>query len=92
MLAPMIRIVWLIRTLPVTTFGKELIELETPRLRVLFSSPPQTSHILELKDGDYEDSQSLCPDGSVNNTEFQDSLHEFTPSPSIEDNVLIIGD
>ena len=37
MLAPMIRIVWLIRTLPVTTFGKELIDLEYPRLRVLFS-------------------------------------------------------
>ena len=36
MLAPMIRIVWLRRTLPVTTFGKELIELEYPRLRVLF--------------------------------------------------------
>ena len=75
-----------------TTFGKELIELENPKLRVLFSPPPQTSHILEPRDGDNEDFQSLSPDGSVNNTEFQDSLHEFTPSPSIEDNVLIIGD
>ena len=63
-----------------------------PQTKGALQPPPQTSHILEPKDGDYEDSQSLCPDGSVNNTEFQDSLHEFTPSPSIEDNVLIIGD
>ena len=63
-----------------------------PQTKGALQSPPQTSHILEPKDGDYEDSQSLHPDDSVNDTEFQDSLHEFIQSPSIEDNVLRIGD
>ena len=63
-----------------------------PQTKDAFQSLPQSSHILEPKDSDSEDLQSLYPDDSVNNTEFQDSLHEFTRSPSIEDNVLIIGD
>ena len=42
-----------------------------PQTKGALQSPPQTSHILEPKDGDYEDSQSLCPDGSVNNTDFR---------------------
>ena len=63
-----------------------------PQTKGALQPPPQTSHILEPKDGDHDNSQSLCPNDSVNNTEFQDSLHEFTPSPSIEDSVLRIGD
>ena len=58
-----------------------------PQTKGALQPPPQTSHILEPKDGDHEDYQSLCPDGSVNNT-----LHELIQSPSIEDNVLRIGD
>ena len=55
-------------------------------------SLPQSSHILEPEDSDSQDSLSLCPDGSVNDTEYEDSLHEFTQSPSIEANILRIGD
>ena len=41
---------------------------------------PQSSHILEPKDTASKDFQSLCPHDSVNDTEFEDSLHEFTVS------------
>ena len=63
-----------------------------PQIKNTLQSLPQTSHILEPKDGGSEDSQYLHPDNSVNDTEFQDSLHEFIQSPSIEDNVLRMGD
>ena len=88
MLAPMIRIVWLIRTLPVTTSGKELVQLiilEYPRLRMLFS--PFLKHHTSLSPR-----MVALKIPSLNSTEFQDSLHEFIQSPSIEDNVLRIGD
>ena len=63
-----------------------------PQTQDALQSLPESSHILEPKDSDSEDSHSICPDDSVNATEFQDSLHEFTQSPSIEDKVLQIGD
>ena len=63
-----------------------------PQNKDAFQSLPQSSHILDHKDSNYEDSLSLHPDDSVNDTEFEDSLHEFTQSPSIENNVLRIDD
>ena len=56
-----------------------------PQTKDALQSLSQSSHILEPEDSDSEDSLSLCPDDSVNDTEFEDSLHEFTQSPSIED-------
>ena len=63
-----------------------------PQAQDALQSLPQTSHILEPKDGGSEDSRSLHPDDSVNDTDFEDPLHDFTQSPSIEDTVLRIGD
>ena len=64
----------------------------TPQTKDALQSLPQSSHILELEDSDSEDSLSLCPDDSVNDTEFEDSLYEFTQSPSTEANILRISD
>ena len=63
-----------------------------PQTKDALQSLPQSSHILEPKDSVSEDSQSLCPDDSVNDTEIEDFLHKFTQSPSIEANILRIGD
>ena len=77
---------------PFDHFWERIHRTGIPQTKGALQPPPQTSHSLEPKDGDHEDYQSLCLDGSVNNTEFWDSLHELTQSPSIEDNVLRIGD
>ena len=49
-----------------------------PQTQDAFQSLPQSSHILESKDSDSEDFQSLYPDDSVNDIELKDSIHEFT--------------
>ena len=59
----------------------------------ILQSHPQSSHILEPEDIDFEDSQSLDPDDSIGeDTEFKDSLHEFAQSTSTEGSILRIGD
>ena len=63
-----------------------------PQTKDALQSLPQSSHILEPEDSDSEDSLSLYPDDSVNDTEFEDSLYEFTQSPSTEANILRISD
>ena len=64
-----------------------------PQTNDALQSLSQSSHILDHDDSDSEDSQSLYPDYSFNDdTEFEDSLHEFTQSTSIEENIPRIGD
>ena len=83
-----VRIVWVI---PFDHFWGRTLRTHNPGMpqtQEALLSLPQSLHILDHKDSDYKDSLSLHPDDSVNNTKFQDSLHEFTQSP----NVLRIGD
>ena len=83
------------RELPCDCFWERMHRTPNPGMPQTqddFQSLPQFPHILDHKDSDYKDSSSLCPDDNVNDTELKDSLHEFTQYPSIEDNVLRIGD
>ena len=62
------------KELPCDHFWERTHNPGIPQTKDALPFLPQSSHILEPEDGNSEDSQSLCLDDNVTDTEIEDSF------------------